>query len=107
MMPRVALSFPVLVLLAAQVPIAARAVAHDAPSGWTYPSSCCSGHDCYPVSGPALETAADGYHIKATGEVIPFTSRRIKPSGDGSYHRCSWGGDVNSSTICLFIPSGS
>lgn len=100
-MLRAASSLPVLFLLASA------AGAHDAPSGWAYPSSCCSGRDCYPVSGPALETAADGYHIKATGEVIPFTSRRIKASGDGSYHRCSWGGDVNASTICLFIPSGS
>lgn len=101
MMLRAVLSLPVLFLLASP------AGAHEALSGWAYPTSCCSGRDCYPVSGPALEAAADGYHIKATGEVIPFTSRRIKPSGDGLYHRCSWGGNVNASTICLFIPSDS
>lgn len=101
MMLRLALSLPALALLTMH------AFAHDAPSGWTYPQSCCSGRDCYPLSGIGLDTGTDGYHIKATGEVIPFTSRRIKPSGDGAYHRCSWGGDVNASTICLFIPSGS
>jgi hypothetical protein len=101
MILRALLSLPVLLLLAPSVG------AHDAPSGWSYPRSCCSDRDCYPLFGPALEADADGYHIKATGEVIPFTSRRIKPSGDGLYHRCSWGGDVNASTICLFVPSGS
>lgn len=80
--------------------------AHDAPSGWTYPSSCCSDFDCREVSGEAVEERPEGYLIVATGEVIPMTDRKVRVSPDGRFHWCSRGGKPDGATICLFAPHG-
>lgn len=87
--------------------LAVPAVAHEAASGWAYPPSCCSGQDCYQITADDLGADQGGYHVKATGETIPYTDRKVKPSGDGFYHRCSWMGSRDAATICLFVPSGS
>lgn len=81
-----------------------RADAHDAPSGWTYPLSCCSDHDCREVPDAAVRAGPGGYVIVGTGEVIGYGDRRVKPSPDGRYHWCSHGGRDDSRTICLFVP---
>lgn len=83
------------------------ALAHDAPSGWPYPPACCSTTDCYSISGDELEESAGGIVVKRTGEVIGYSSRKLKPSGDGQYHRCSYQGDPARDTICVFLPAGS
>ncbi|MCS0497083.1 hypothetical protein NVS89_18510 [Ancylobacter sp. MQZ15Z-1] len=83
------------------------ACGHDAPSGWLYPPVCCSGIDCYPIDSRDFEARRNGYFIRATRETIPYSSSKVHPSGDGHYHRCSFGGEPNASTICLFIPTGS
>lgn len=80
--------------------------AHDAPTGWQYPISCCSGVDCREVSDEAIIEGPNGYTIAATGETIPMTSRKVRPSPDGIYHWCSVGGKPDSATICLFVPFG-
>lgn len=82
----------------------AEARAHDAPSGWTYPLACCSDYDCREVPDSAVIEGPDGYVIRATGEVIPMTSRKVRPSPDGVFHWCSVGGRPDSNTICLFVP---
>jgi hypothetical protein len=97
---------PVHTLLAlaifAGVPSAVRA--HEAPSGWKYPISCCSNYDCREVAESAIIERPEGYVIKTTGEVIPMTDRKVRPSPDGVFHWCSVGGRADSRTICLFVP---
>jgi hypothetical protein len=81
--------------------------AHDAPTGWTYPLSCCSDYDCRQVPADWVEERPDGYRIVITGETIPMTSRKVKHSPDGVYHWCSVAGSDEGSTICLFVPPRS
>ena len=80
------------------------AAAHDAPSGWTYPLACCSDFDCREVADADVVEGPQGYVIKVTGEVIPMTSRKVRPSPDGVYHWCSVNGQQDGATICLFVP---
>ncbi len=81
--------------------------AHDAPSGWTYPLSCCSDYDCRAVETAAVLERPEGYVIAVTGEVIPMTSRKVRPSPDGLFHWCSVAGKDDGATICLFVPPRS
>jgi len=83
------------------------ASAHEAMSGWEYPIKCCSGTDCYEIGAADFETTDAGYRIKASGETLEWTDRRIKPSGDGRWHRCSYGGAKTALTICFFVPGGA
>ena len=69
-----------------------------------YPQQCCSGRDCQQVADDSVEPTAGGYHIKETGEIIPYS--RTMTSPDGHVHRC-WAHIVRvpiSHTICLFVP---
>lgn len=77
---------------------------HDAPTGWSYPLSCCSGYDCRQVDESAIDEGPAGYTIRATGETIPMTDAKVKPSPDGLFHWCSVGGQPDGRTICLFVP---
>ncbi len=83
----------------------APALAHDAPSGWSYPFSCCSGYDCRPVSAKTIDQSPAGYVIANTGEIVGYTDSRIRNSPDGEYHWCSVAGRNDGRTICLFVPS--
>jgi hypothetical protein len=100
-------------VLAAILPIAGPAAAHDAlptaakPQGWSYPFSCCSGYDCREVSSKAISERPEGYVIKGTGEVVAYSDARLKNSPDGEYHWCSVAGADDSRTICLFVPPQS
>ena len=80
------------------------AAAHDAKSGWTYPLACCSDYDCREVADAEVLERPEGYVIKVTGEVIPMTSRKVRPSPDGVFHWCSVAGRNDGKTICLFVP---
>ena len=82
--------------------IAARA--HDAPSGWSYPFSCCSGYDCRPVAARTISERPEGYVIAGTGEVVGYGDERIRSSPDDEYHWCSVSGADDGKTICLFVP---
>lgn len=81
--------------------------AHDAPTGWTYPAACCSGTDCREVPADWVEERPEGYRIVVTGEVIPMTDRKVRPSPDGRFHWCSVAGKDDGATICLFAPPRS
>lgn len=81
--------------------------AHDAPSGWSYPFSCCSSQDCRPVAAKAISERPQGYVINVTGEVVPYADKRIRSSPDGEYHWCSVAGEARSRTLCLFVPPHS
>lgn len=93
-----------LVLACAVWAFAVPAWPHDAPSGWSYPLECCSGYDCRPVSSAWVTAGADGYELP-TGEVVPYSDARIKPSPDGEFHWCSVAGADDGKTICLFVPA--
>lgn len=87
----------------------ASAAAHDAPSGWSYGSECCSSVDCFEEQDQNVETASGGFRIKSTGELIPYTDKRVKMSKDAKYHRCTRLGDPKMpKSICIYVPnSGS
>lgn len=76
---------------------------HDAPSGWSYPFTCCSGYDCRHVHTGAVRAGADGY-VVPSGEVVGYADDRIRPSPDGEYHWCSVAGKDDGRTLCLFVP---
>lgn len=78
------------------------AYSHQAPLGWNYDATCCSGVDCRQVADDAVLEKSDGYHIAATGEVIPYNDKRIHDSKDEFFHWCSYGGLPTSKTICLY-----
>lgn len=78
--------------------------AHDAPSGWSYPFSCCSNQDCRPVAAKAVSERPQGYVINITGEVVPYADKRVRVSPDGEFHWCSVAGEEKSRTLCLFVP---
>lgn len=83
------------------------AVAHKAASGWTYEAICCSVRDCHEAAPGEVENTDAGYLIPATRELIPYTDKRVKPSGDGVLHRCSRAGLITGETICLYVPGSS
>lgn len=82
--------------------LAGRAWGHEAPSGWTYPSECCSTVDCFPLRDGEVRAVPGGWEVKATGEVWPAEKTRESP--DGQFHRCSEGGKADGKTLCLFAP---
>jgi hypothetical protein len=71
---------------------ASRAEAHEAPTGW----------NCRQVPDTAIEETPQGYVIRATGELIPYTDPRVRDSKDEFYHWCSVGGTETGRTICLY-----
>lgn len=89
-------------LLVLACPAPARA--HDAPAGWKYPFSCCSGYDCRPVPTKSVSEGPGGYVIKPTGELITYSDTRVRNSPDGEFHWCSVAGADDGRTICLFVP---
>jgi hypothetical protein len=87
--------------------VAMPAGAHEAPTGWRYPYSCCSGYDCREVSSKVIGEGPEGYVIEGTGEVVSYSDARLKNSPDGEYHWCSVAGADDTRTICLFVPPHS
>lgn len=69
-----------------------------------YSRICCDLRDCYPTEVGEIEPVAEGFYIRANGET--FTNRkRMFPSQDGKWHRCSLGGDPKRKTICIYYPA--
>jgi hypothetical protein len=92
-------------LLLASLGPAGQASAHDAPTGWKYPWSCCSNRDCRQVQSPAVQEKPEGYVIQSTGEVVGYLDKRVKDSPDGEYHWCAHQAGIDAGhTICLFVP---
>ena len=79
---------------------------HEAPTGWKYPISCCSGLDCREVKASAISERQDGY-LTPSGEVIGYRDARVKESPDGAWHWCTQAGSDTGRTICLFAPPRS
>ena len=72
-----------------------------------YDTLCCHNRDCRPVPATSIHEEPDGYVVQETGELIPYQDRRIHPSPDNNFHRCSIRGDANSHTLCIYAPPRS
>lgn len=90
-------------ILIAAIGISVPAYGHDAPTGWSYPYSCCSNFDCREVHDASVKETADGY-VPSNGETIPYLDKRVKDSPDGRFHLCTVGGKEDGRAICLFVP---
>lgn len=53
-----------------------------------YSALCCSDRDCHPVADTDVEATAGGWFVKPTGETIPYSDPKVKPSPDGRFHLC-------------------
>lgn len=91
--------------------MASTAQAHDAiptatqPLGWTYDYSCCNTMDCSQAVDGLIKVTKEGYQVATTGEVIPWTDKRLKRSKDEFYHRCTPGGKADAPrSLCLYVP---
>ncbi len=80
--------------------------AHDAPSGWKYPSGCCNDGDCKPIPCDSITETKDGYDWKG----IHFNEKQVRPSGDQTCHVCvgkEWTNGMETSVDkfphCIFI----
>jgi hypothetical protein len=93
-------------LLAGLVLVASHGVVwpHDAPTGWSYDASCCSGIDCAQAPAHDVKETPAGYTL-STGEVIPYGDHRVRRSKDEFFHECKPGGDMSSRhSFCLYVP---
>jgi len=78
---------------------------HQAPTGWQYPFACCASFDCKSVQSSEVIEGARGYEIRATGELIPMSDKRVKISPDGETHICAHQAGLDAGkVICLFVP---
>jgi len=84
---------------------------HDAvptaakPQGWAYPFACCANFDCKSVQSSEVIEGARGYEIRATGELILMSDKRVKISPDGETHICAHQAGLDAGkVICLFVP---
>lgn len=77
--------------------------AHDAPSGWSYPYSCCSNDDCREIEDVRVLEGPNGFTVPS-GEVVPYLDPRVMDSPDGKFHWCTVAGENTGRTICLFAP---
>ena len=95
---------------------------HQAPTGWSYPLSCCSGMDCGEVRGSLIEELPAGYRITLspgdhqmilalTVYEVAYGDPRIKDAPDGVYHVCvgqqfasASGPPTGGRLICFFVP---
>lgn len=96
--------------------LATPALAHDAPSGWSYDAYCCGGHDCGPViryeythpkdgSLSMLRlTIRNGMNQELTGQVSAnLEGTEVKVSPDADMHACIY--PIGSEHIrCLYMP---
>lgn len=71
------------------------ALAHDAPSGWQYPTECCSDRDCKQISCVKLEAMIQSGQVPAS---------IIRKSGDTDCHLCQQPFASTNKYYCAFRP---
>lgn len=80
----------------------------SAAHSW-YPWNCCNDQDCRPVPFESIKVTPTGYQVPS-GEIIPFSSTKIKPTPaedvEQRFHWCSVAGSDTGHTLCLFVPQG-
>ena len=80
---------------------ATSAMAHDAPSGWTYDPYCCNGDsqtgDCEMIPSRTVTVIPGGYRITlypgdhryvTHAHIFTLPQRKTMRSPDGAYHLC-------------------
>ncbi|MBB6484202.1 hypothetical protein [Rhizobium lusitanum] len=98
--------------------IAGPALAHDAPSGWSYDPYCCNGDgetgDCEMIPSRTVTIIPGGYrltinpgdhHNVTRGHIFTLPQRRAMHSPDGAYHLCLFP-DENTPR-CFYAPDMS
>lgn len=84
--------------------LAKPALAHS----W-YSYECCNDRDCRPIPFDAVTVTPNGYRVPS-GDVIPFSSTKIKPTPaedvEQRFHWCSVAGSDTGHTLCLYVPQG-
>lgn len=73
-----------------------RADAHS----W-YDDDCCNTSDCAPYEGDVIEEDK-GYRM-GDGELIPYTSKKIRQSVDNRFHLCM--NQYTKYIYCLYVPN--
>jgi hypothetical protein len=92
--------------------------AHQAPSGFDYPASCCSGDksigDCQMISASVVRESPEGYEVVLLPGDHRLVTRRQSfripygqqiTSTDGNYHICLYPNEAV--VFCFFAPPGS
>jgi hypothetical protein len=106
------------ILLAAPIllALAGGASAHDAPSGWTYPPSCCNGGDCGQVPHGRVKPAPGGWRVTLSPGDNPMVTDKTGPvtviipadrtqlSPDREFHICLW--PTHRDVRCFWAPEG-
>jgi len=99
------------------------AIAHEAPSGWQYPTWCCNKRDCAKIPARAVKAGRFGYEVvlepgdhpmapDGYAFVVPYTATdgpraQLRISQDGDYHACILpvrGTRTEPDPRCLFAP---
>lgn len=110
------LAFALLYVAAVAFFLSRPALAHNAPSGWTYDTTCCSGIDCAPIAKDRVKITDEGFVIEVgPGDhplievpsiyLFPFNDERVRFSPDGTYHLCVSAYDQRG--LCLYSPGFS
>ena len=77
------------------------ALAHEAPSGWSYDGWCCSDEDCHPLPAGAVIPTDAGWLIVSSGRVVPYDASQVRQSGDSQFHICE---PAQGMIRCLYVP---
>jgi hypothetical protein len=89
-------------LALALVMLAPLVAAHDAPSGWAYPTYCCGGQDCRELDGHDVSEVPGGYVVNFDGKPFSVGHVETQPSPDGRFHACLMPGSLR--LQCFFAP---
>lgn len=103
-----------------------QAAAHSSPSGWKYPSDCCTpdGEECDPIPADAVTEIMynnsphykvvlgpkDHKNVSRENTVLYIPKYKAKPSGDGLHHACIGPEDPKNNInpgpylYCIIIP---
>lgn len=88
-------------LLATVALAAVPAVAHEAPTGWSYDPWCCDNRDCHALPPGAVVPTDAGWLIVSNGRVVPYDASQVRQSGDSQFHICEPGQGL---VRCLYVP---
>lgn len=64
------------------------ALAHEAPSGWTYSPWCCNRQDCRQLADDDVQERRGGWYIKSMDVFVGHDHPKLEVSGDEHYHVC-------------------
>lgn len=87
--------------------VSCQAITSVAQSHEFYDKFCCHDRDCRPIPATSISEASEGYLVRETGELIPYQDRRVHPSPDSNFHRCSIRGEPKAQTLCIYAPPRS